>query len=174
MTSRPAAELRRQVIERAKNRCEYCLIHQDDAIASHQIDHVIAEKHGGPTSLENLALSCMLCNLRKGSDLSSIDPATGNVEFDAVVAIRPRAWNTHDTLAEFQMLQYASRFDRHGTSMPRSTENKSGNRNRRWLETVVGSWHKHESSPVLVRSVRVGASSAARRDDGALGGSSPG
>ena len=55
MSSRPTAELRRQVVERAGNRCEYCLIHQDDAIAAHQTDHVIAEKHGGATTLENLA-----------------------------------------------------------------------------------------------------------------------
>jgi hypothetical protein len=43
------------------------------------VDHVIAEKHGGKTSLENLALCCVLCNRRKGSDLSSIDPATGEL-----------------------------------------------------------------------------------------------
>jgi 5-methylcytosine-specific restriction endonuclease McrA len=47
---------------------------QDDAIAAHQIDHVVAEKHDGATTLDNLANSCVLCNLRKGSDLSSIDP----------------------------------------------------------------------------------------------------
>jgi hypothetical protein len=79
MTVRPSAELRRQVIQRASDRCEYCLIHQDDAIARHQIDHVIADKHGGPTTLHNLALACVLCNIRKGSDLSSIDPETGEV-----------------------------------------------------------------------------------------------
>ena len=79
MSSRPTAEMRRRVILRAENFCEYCLIHQDDAVASHQIDHIIAEKHGGATSLENLALSCLLCNLRKASDLSSIDPQTGIV-----------------------------------------------------------------------------------------------
>ncbi|MGE0756760.1 MAG: HNH endonuclease [Pirellulaceae bacterium] len=57
MSSRPSAELRRQVVERACNRCEYCLIHQDDGVAAHQIDHVMAEKHGGETTLANLALS---------------------------------------------------------------------------------------------------------------------
>jgi hypothetical protein len=45
MTSRPTAELRRQVIERAANCCEYCLLPQDLAAFSHQVDHVIAEKH---------------------------------------------------------------------------------------------------------------------------------
>ena len=79
MSPRPSAGLRREVVERAENRCEYCLIHQDDAIASHQIDHVIAEKHGGATEAENRALSCMLCKMRKGSDLSSVDPMSGDV-----------------------------------------------------------------------------------------------
>jgi hypothetical protein len=77
--TRPSAELRRQAIDRAGKRCEYCLIHQGDAVASHQIDHVIAVKHGGATTSENLALSCVLCNLRKGSDLSSVDPVSGAV-----------------------------------------------------------------------------------------------
>jgi hypothetical protein len=41
-----AAELRRLVVERAKACCEYCLIPEALALASHQVDHVIAEKHG--------------------------------------------------------------------------------------------------------------------------------
>jgi hypothetical protein len=42
--------------------------------AMHQVDHVIAVKHGGTTRLDNLALSCVLCNLRKGSNIASLDP----------------------------------------------------------------------------------------------------
>jgi 5-methylcytosine-specific restriction endonuclease McrA len=60
MTTRPTVEIRRQVVERAENCCEYCLLHQDLAASTHQVDHVIAEKHGGQTSLDNLALSCMV------------------------------------------------------------------------------------------------------------------
>jgi hypothetical protein len=41
--------LRRIVEERAKFRCEYCLIHQDDYYWSFEIDHIYAEKHGGET-----------------------------------------------------------------------------------------------------------------------------
>jgi hypothetical protein len=48
-------------------------------LASHQVDHVIAEKHGGKTTEENLALSCSLCNQAKGSDIASIDSETGDV-----------------------------------------------------------------------------------------------
>jgi 5-methylcytosine-specific restriction endonuclease McrA len=67
----PAA-LRRQVIERAKNCCEYCLIHEDDVSMRHEVDHIIAEKHGGTTTEENLAYACFLCNNNKGSDIASL------------------------------------------------------------------------------------------------------
>jgi hypothetical protein len=60
-----AERLREQVRARAGRRCEYCLQPEDLAFARHQIDHVIAEKHGGETVLDNLALCCGLCNRRK-------------------------------------------------------------------------------------------------------------
>jgi HNH endonuclease len=72
----PAA-LRRLVRERAGERCEYCLLPERLSFALHWVDHVIAEKHGGRTTADNLALACALCNQHKGSDLSSIDPETG-------------------------------------------------------------------------------------------------
>jgi 5-methylcytosine-specific restriction endonuclease McrA len=77
MTTRPTAELRRQVVERASNCCEYCLLHQDLAASTHQVDHVIAEKHRGQTSLDNLALACTMCNGSKATRTHSIDPETG-------------------------------------------------------------------------------------------------
>jgi hypothetical protein len=96
MTTRPTAEIRRQVVERARNYCEYCLLHQDLAASTHQVDHVIAEKHGGQTSLDNLALSCMVCNRRKGSDIGSLDPITGVL----IPLFNPRTqqWSDHFTL----------------------------------------------------------------------------
>jgi hypothetical protein len=42
--------LRRRVRERAADRCEYCLLAQDDAYFAHKPDHIVAEKHGGPTA----------------------------------------------------------------------------------------------------------------------------
>ncbi len=43
--------------------------------------------------MDNLALSCTLCNLRKGSDLTSLDPETG----DIVSLFNPRTqrWSSH-------------------------------------------------------------------------------
>lgn len=66
------ADLRRQVIKRAANICEYCLIHEDDTFFGCHIDHIISEKHGGVTHADNLALACTACNLAKGSDIGSI------------------------------------------------------------------------------------------------------
>jgi hypothetical protein len=66
--------LLRQVWERAESRCEYCLVHQDHDELTHEVDHVIAIKHGGPTRLSNLALSCFSCNNGKGPNIAGIDP----------------------------------------------------------------------------------------------------
>src|SRR5262245_50777385 len=71
--------LRRLVRARANERCEYCLIPEHLTLAPHWVDHIVAEKHGGKTEEGNLALSCALCNQRKGSDLASIDPETGQL-----------------------------------------------------------------------------------------------
>src|SRR5947199_7728775 len=71
--------LRRRVRERAGGRCEYCLFPEAPTLALHWVDHVVAEKHGGQTEEGNLALSCVLCNQRKGSDSTSIDPETGQI-----------------------------------------------------------------------------------------------
>jgi hypothetical protein len=87
------AHLRQQVRGRAGLRCEYCLLGEADAFFPHEPDHVIAVKHGGETTEENLALSCFDCNRFKGSDVSSIDPATGQL----VALFNPRAqsWRDH-------------------------------------------------------------------------------
>lgn len=72
-TSYISAALRRDVTARANGCCEYCLTSMEDRVIEFAIDHIIAEKHGGLTKLENLCLSCYWCNSYKGSDLSSVD-----------------------------------------------------------------------------------------------------
>ena len=88
----PAA-LRNLVYECADGCCEYCLISEAISFATHQIDHIIAEKHGGQTVEENLALSCTICNKYKGSDIASIDDETGAI----VSLFNPRkdVWSEH-------------------------------------------------------------------------------
>ncbi len=43
------------------------------------IEHIVARQHGGLTRLDNLALACWQCNLKKGPNLSGIDPETGQI-----------------------------------------------------------------------------------------------
>ena len=74
-----SASLREAVRRRANNRCEYCLLAEEDAVFPHEPDHIIAEKHGGPTTAENLAWACFDCNRFKGSDIASLDPASGRL-----------------------------------------------------------------------------------------------
>jgi hypothetical protein len=71
--------LRAFVRQRAEYRCEYCLLHEEDAELAHEPDHVIALKHGGATREQNLAWACVDCNHHKGTDLTSIDPETGRI-----------------------------------------------------------------------------------------------
>ncbi len=63
-------ELAQLVWRRARNRCEYCQFPADISVLPFQIDHIIAEKHGGPTVADNLSLSCERCNSHKGPNIA--------------------------------------------------------------------------------------------------------
>jgi len=84
---------RRLVWERAEGRCEYCRIHQDHVELSHHIEHIVARKHGGTDDTSNLCVACERCTLFKGSDLTGIDPQTGEVE--RLFHPRTQAWVEH-------------------------------------------------------------------------------
>jgi HNH endonuclease len=85
--------LRRLVWDRARNMCEYCRLPQELDVLPFQVDHVIAEQHHGPTVAENLALSCLNDNLRKGPNIAGLDPDTGRL----TRLFHPRAdvWDDH-------------------------------------------------------------------------------
>jgi len=87
------AEVRQLVFERASFRCEYCLLPLGAAFFPHEVDHVVAVKHGGPTDVGNLALACWRCNRHKGTDLGSFDPQTG--EFSLLFNPRRQTWTDH-------------------------------------------------------------------------------
>jgi hypothetical protein len=78
---------------RAGNRCEYCRLQQEHSGSTHQLEHVVARQHGGRDSADNLALACDRCNLRKGPNLSGIDPVSGVL----VALFNPRrdVWAEH-------------------------------------------------------------------------------
>lgn len=86
--------LRQIVTERAKNRCEYCLIPHIKPMFRFHIEHIIALKHGGKTVIGNLALACPVCNEFKGTDLGSLDWDL-NGDFELFYNPRTQIWTEH-------------------------------------------------------------------------------
>jgi hypothetical protein len=85
--------LEQEVRHRARDCCEYCLLPQSALSLRHVVDHIIASQHHGTTALENLALACGRCNLRKGPNIAGIDPETKTL----VRLFNPRTdtWSEH-------------------------------------------------------------------------------
>jgi hypothetical protein len=73
------------------------LISEEDTFYGCAIDHVIGEKHGGPTEAENLAFACVFCNQFKGSDVGSIHWPSG--EFSRFFTPRKDRWAEHFVLS---------------------------------------------------------------------------
>ena len=84
---------RREIAARAQFRCEYCLYPETRSAFAHQIDHIISRKHGGASTLDNLAYSCIFCNRYKGSDVAALHGHTGK----PVTLFHPRRhrWPDH-------------------------------------------------------------------------------
>ena len=87
------AETRDFVRRRAVNCCEYCLLQQANSEFIHHIEHIVAKQHGGSDLPDNLALACHRCNLRKGPNLTGIDPLTGKLT--RLFHPRNDHWNEH-------------------------------------------------------------------------------
>ncbi|MGO8815377.1 MAG: HNH endonuclease [Terriglobia bacterium] len=94
-------ELSRAVRARAAARCQYCLMHESLQGATFHIEHVLPQCQSGRSDLENLALACPGCNLRKGSRTTAVDPATGEV----VQLFHPihQLWSDHFQLKGYQI-----------------------------------------------------------------------
>lgn len=88
-----SAELRKLVIERANFRCEYCLLPEKASLHKHEPDHIVPRQHGGKTTEDNLALSCLRCNRHKGPNIGSYDPHTG--ELTPFFNPRKQSWSEH-------------------------------------------------------------------------------
>jgi hypothetical protein len=81
------------VRRRGRNRCEYCLLPQAYSELTHHIEHIVAKQHGGGDTIDNLALACHRCNLRKGPNLTAVDPFSTKL----VSLFHPRRdrWDEH-------------------------------------------------------------------------------
>jgi len=84
--------LRRSVRSRAGDRCEYCLLRQENCEFAHHVEHIVARQHLTSNTLDNLALACHFCNRKKGPNLTGIDPMTGEI----TVLFHPRRDNWPD------------------------------------------------------------------------------
>jgi HNH endonuclease len=87
----------RRVRLRAGQRCEYCGMPQAGQEATFHVDHVLPRRDGGPTTLENLALACVSCSLRKGARTEARDPRSG--EMVGMFNPRTQSWEDHFELA---------------------------------------------------------------------------
>jgi hypothetical protein len=87
------ANLRRAVSRRSSARCEYCHLSQAGQEATFHIDHVTPLAAGGETVIDNLALACVSCSLRKGARQTAVDPETNR----EVALYNPRRdnWSEH-------------------------------------------------------------------------------
>jgi hypothetical protein len=81
------------VRRRAGDCCEYCQLPQIFSSTRFQLDHVIAEQHGGPTVAANLALACFADNNHKGPNLAGVDPKTGKKAW--LFNPRRHKWSSH-------------------------------------------------------------------------------
>lgn len=79
------------VWDRADGRCEYCRIPADVSLLPFQVDHIIADKHGGTSDPTNLALCCERCNSFKGPNIA------GWLDGKHVPLFNPRSdrWQDH-------------------------------------------------------------------------------
>jgi hypothetical protein len=91
--ARISARLRRAVVRRAANRCEYCGLSQKGQEAEFHVDHVVPVVDGGATKLDNLALACVSCSLRKAARRVAADPHTS--ELAPLYSPRQDRWPDH-------------------------------------------------------------------------------
>jgi hypothetical protein len=82
-----------EVALRAGHRCEYC--HTPEAVFNFafEVEHITPVCRGGDDANVNLALSCRVCNLRKSTHITGVDPESA----EEVRLFDPRrdVWDEH-------------------------------------------------------------------------------
>jgi hypothetical protein len=87
------ARLRDEIETRARKLCEYCRSNSKYSDTSFEIEHIFPVSKGGGNDLENLALSCRGCNIRKSSKTEGLDVISDEI----VRLFHPRKdiWKEH-------------------------------------------------------------------------------
>jgi hypothetical protein len=84
--------LRNLVWERARGRCEYCQLHQNDyEFQTFHIEHIVSRQHSGDDDAGNLCLACSECNWAKGPNLAGLLRGKLYPLFHP----RKQSWNRH-------------------------------------------------------------------------------
>lgn len=83
----------RAVRERARYCCEYCRAPNDFNTDPFSIEHIHPVSRGGGNDEDNLAFSCLGCNLNKGARIDALDSVTGQ----RLALFHPRRdrWSEH-------------------------------------------------------------------------------
>jgi hypothetical protein len=88
-----AVGIRKLIRSRAEGRCEYCRLPDFADEWPFHVEHIVAKQHGGDNRENNLCWACIRCNVRKGTNLASIDPQTG--EQASLYNTRTQVWADH-------------------------------------------------------------------------------
>lgn len=96
--SKPTAEQRALIAERAFECCEYCRSQLRFSPDPFSIEHILPRSKGGSDELNNLALACQGCNAHKYTATEATDPASG----ERVALYHPRkdTWEEHFVWSE--------------------------------------------------------------------------
>ena len=84
--------VRSAVIQRAGERCEYCLLTSRFQVGGFELDHIHPVSRGGLTALDNLAFACPVCN---GCKLNHVD-GRDSITSEVVPLFNPRTQSWHD------------------------------------------------------------------------------
>lgn len=93
MRKKLPAGLRHKVIKRAKGLCEYCRTDSDFSDSPFDVEHIIPVSQNGTAELDNLALACHGCNLKKSDKTEGFD--TVSEENSRLFNPRKDVWKKH-------------------------------------------------------------------------------
>lgn len=85
--------VRRQVVQRAQKRCEYCQCSVEYATEPFDVEHIVPVSRGGTTTLDNLAYACSGCNGHKHNKVTAPDPLDGTEA--SLYHPRRQRWQEH-------------------------------------------------------------------------------
>jgi HNH endonuclease len=89
------------VQNRARQRCEYCQMHQSLQGATFHVEHILPVSRGGLSNFENLAWCCPSCNLHKSDRMHAIDADTNQLA--ALFHPRRDDWNDHFAWLDYRL-----------------------------------------------------------------------